>query len=43
LGRPAASRIVYESIIDGDRSKNAFGLMMSLNMLITPVPTARAG
>jgi hypothetical protein len=26
--------IVYESIIDNDRSSNAFGLMMSLNMLI---------
>ena len=26
--------IVYESMIDDDRSKNAFGLMMSLNMLI---------
>ena len=26
--------IVYESIIDNDRSKNAFGLLMSLNMLI---------
>ena len=26
--------IVYESIIDDDRSKNTFGLMMSLNMLI---------
>jgi hypothetical protein len=26
--------IVYESIIDDDRSNNAFGLMMSLNMLI---------
>jgi len=26
--------IVYESIIDDDRSQNAFGLMMSLNMLI---------
>ncbi|KAG0041448.1 hypothetical protein BGZ83_001790 [Gryganskiella cystojenkinii] len=26
--------IVYESIIDDDRSKNAVGLMMSLNMLI---------
>jgi O-methyltransferase domain/Dimerisation domain len=26
--------IVYESIIDDQRSKNAFGLMMSLNMLI---------
>jgi hypothetical protein len=42
--------VVYESIIDDDRSKNAFGLMMSLNMLIetladstTPVRTARGG
>jgi hypothetical protein len=26
--------VVYEAIIDADRSKNAFGLMMSLNMLI---------
>lgn len=26
--------IVYESVIDDDRSRNAFGLMMSLNMLI---------
>jgi len=26
--------IVYESIIDDDRARNAFGLMMSLNMLI---------
>lgn len=26
--------IVYESIIDDDRSKNAFGLLMALNMLI---------
>jgi hypothetical protein len=26
--------IVYESIIDDDRRKNAFGLLMSLNMLI---------
>jgi hypothetical protein len=26
--------IVYEGIIDDDRSQNAFGLMMSLNMLI---------
>ncbi len=26
--------IVYEAIIDNDRSQNAFGLMMSLNMLI---------
>lgn len=26
--------IVYESIIDDDRSQNAFGLQMSLNMLV---------
>jgi hypothetical protein len=26
--------VVYEAVIDDDRSKNAFGLMMSLNMLI---------
>lgn len=26
--------LVYEAIIDDERSKNAFGLMMSLNMLI---------
>jgi hypothetical protein len=26
--------IIYESIIDDDRSKNTFGLLMSLNMLI---------
>jgi hypothetical protein len=26
--------IVYEALIDDDRQKNAFGLMMSLNMLI---------
>lgn len=31
---PGGALIVYESIIDDDRSKNAFGLMMSLNMLI---------
>jgi hypothetical protein len=28
------SFVVYEALIDDDRSKNAFGLMMSLNMLI---------
>jgi hypothetical protein len=28
------SLIVYESLIDDDRSRNAFGLLMSLNMLI---------
>ena len=26
--------VVYETIIDDDRSKNTFGLLMSLNMLI---------
>ena len=26
--------IAYEAIIDDDRRKNAFGLLMSLNMLI---------
>ena len=26
--------VVIENIIDNDRNKNAFGLMMSLNMLI---------
>jgi hypothetical protein len=31
---PGGALIVYETIIDDDRSKNAFGLMMSLNMLI---------
>ncbi len=28
------SLIIYEALIDDDRSQNAFGLMMSLNMLI---------
>ena len=32
--RPGGALVVYESIIDDDRSKNAFGLLMSLNMLI---------
>ena len=31
---PGGALIVYEAIIDDDRSKNAFGLLMSLNMLI---------
>ena len=31
---PGGALVVYDSIIDEDRSKNAFGLMMSLNMLI---------
>ena len=32
--RPGGALIVYESIIDDDRAQNAFGLLMSLNMLI---------
>ena len=32
--RPGGAVIVYESIIDDDRRENAFGLLMSLNMLI---------
>jgi uncharacterized protein YfiM (DUF2279 family) len=31
---PGGALIVIENIIDDDRSKNAFGLMMSLNMAI---------
>ncbi len=31
---PGGAYVVYEAIIDDDRRKNAFGLMMSLNMLI---------
>lgn len=31
---PGGALIVYESIIDNDRRKNSFGLLMSLNMLI---------
>lgn len=31
---PGGALIVYETIIDDDRSQNAFGLLMSLNMLI---------
>ena len=31
---PGGAILVYEAIIDDDRSKNAFGLLMSLNMLI---------
>jgi hypothetical protein len=31
---PGGSLIVYEAIIDDDRRANAFGLLMSLNMLI---------
>jgi hypothetical protein len=31
---PEGALIIYESIIDDDRSENAFGLLMSLNMLI---------
>jgi hypothetical protein len=32
--RTGGALVVYESIIDDDRSQNAFGLLMSLNMLI---------
>ncbi len=31
---PGGALIVYEALIDDDRSENAFGLLMSLNMLI---------
>lgn len=31
---PDGALIIYEALIDDDRSKNAFGLLMSLNMLI---------
>lgn len=31
---PGGAVVVYDSIIDDDRSQNAFGLLMSLNMLI---------
>ena len=31
---PGGAYIAYDSIIDDDRKKNAFGLLMSLNMLI---------
>jgi len=31
---PGGAVIIYESLIDDDRSQNAFGLMMSLNMLL---------
>ena len=34
-GRPyGGALIVYDSVIDDERRKNAFGLLMSLNMLI---------
>jgi hypothetical protein len=31
---PGGAVVIYESIIDDDRSQNAFGLLMSLNMLV---------
>ncbi|QNI35079.1 methyltransferase [Alloacidobacterium dinghuense] len=31
---PGGALVVYDAIIDDDRSRNAFGLLMSLNMLI---------
>ena len=32
--RSGGCLVVYDAIIDDDRSKNAFGLLMSLNMLV---------
>jgi SAM-dependent methyltransferase len=32
--KPGGAVIVYEALIDDDRRQNAFGLLMSLNMLI---------
>jgi ubiquinone/menaquinone biosynthesis C-methylase UbiE len=32
--KPGGAFVVYESLIDDDRRQNAFGLLMSLNMLI---------
>jgi hypothetical protein len=31
---PGGALVVYDAVIDDDRSRNAFGLLMSLNMLI---------
>jgi hypothetical protein len=31
---PGGAVVAYDSIIDDDRSQNAFGLLMSLNMVI---------
>jgi hypothetical protein len=31
---PGGALVVYDAIIDDDRKSNAFGLLMSLNMLI---------
>ncbi len=31
---PGGAMVVYDAIIDDDRSKNVFGLLMSLNMLV---------
>ena len=31
---PGGAFVAYDAVIDDDRSKNAFGLLMSLNMLI---------
>jgi hypothetical protein len=31
---PGGAVVIYDAVIDDDRSQNAFGLMMSLNMLI---------
>jgi hypothetical protein len=32
--KPGGALIIYDAIIDNERRKNAFGLLMSLNMLI---------
>jgi SAM-dependent methyltransferase len=32
--KPGGAFVVYEALIDDDRSQNAFGLLMSLNMLV---------
>ena len=32
--KKAGIEVVYDAVIDDDRSRNAFGLLMSLNMLI---------
>jgi hypothetical protein len=32
--KPGGALVVYDAVIDDDRSKNVLGLLMSLNMLI---------
>jgi hypothetical protein len=31
---PGGALVIYEALIDDDRRRNAFGMLMSLNMLI---------